>query len=79
MILRAIIDCEPADLTIRRKSEIVICASVVNQAAATGAKFHFNMRDRLPERRGSAVRDPILLDAHLASYWRAIRCDVGWC
>ena len=77
-ILRAIMDCEPADLTIRQKSDIVALASVVKQEASTGIEFHFTVRSRLLELLGSVVRDPILFDAHLASHWRVIRCEIGW-
>ena len=75
-ILRAIIDCEPLDLSIQQRSEIVALANVVRRQPMSDVEQHFDARNRLLVLLGGTVRDPILLDAHLASHWRVVRCDI---
>jgi len=75
-ILRAVIASQETVLDMRQKSQILALAGLLDQQPARDAEFHFEIRGQLIAILADAIEDPILRDAHLASHWRVVRCDL---
>ena len=75
-ILRAVVAAQQAMLDMRQKSQILALAGLLEQQPTSDAEFHFEIRSQLIAVLADVIEDPILRDAHLASHWRVVRCDM---